>query len=342
MKNKLFFKICLIWSILAFFLMGAYATGSAEDVGSFYKGKVVRLIVPFSPGGGYDTYARFLANAMEKYMDCTVIVINKPGGGGFVAINYMYESARKDGLTIAMAPEGLPLAQLMGTTGVRFDCRKFGWIGSINQDVRFLSVAVDSPYKSVDDLKKLKRPKAATVSVASTAGPSLMVAIEALKMDNAKIVAGYPGSVETIIAVKRGEADFCLRATHHLLVKNSLLRPIVAVNEKRVPEFSNIPAITEYDIEPGAQRMMQIIFSGKPSERSLITPPGVSVEKISFLRKMVQTCFSDPELVKKSKKAMLLVNPVTGKEAEASIKKMFKVSPKDIEKLKYIIFKKYL
>ena len=88
--------------------------------------------------------------------------------------------------------------------------------------------------------------------------------------------------------------------------------------------------------------MMQIIFSGKPTERSLITPPGVSIEKINFLRKTVSTCFKDPELVKKAKKAMLLVNPVTGEEAEASIKKLFKVSPEEIEKLKYIIFKKYL
>jgi tripartite-type tricarboxylate transporter receptor subunit TctC len=299
-------------------------------------------VVPFSPGGGYDLYARLIANAMANNLKCTVIVVNKPDAGGLVAINDLYDSPRTDGLTIAVAPEGLALAQIMKAPGVRYDCRKFGWLGSINQDVRFLAVANDSPHKSIADLKKLKPPKAATTEVTAPAGPALAIAIEALNMENTRIVAGYPGSSEVILAVRRGEADFSVRATAHLVGKNVFLRPLVVIDKKRAPEFPDIPAITEFDIKPEAKRMMEIVMSGKASERSLITPPGVSSEKIIFLRKLARTCFQDPDLLKTAKKMALPISPLTGEDAERGVNNILKLTPGEIEKLRYVIFEKYV
>ncbi len=341
MKGKQFCKYCIFLATMAIIMTGASAA-AAVDVASFYRGKVVRLVVPFSPGGGYDLYARLLGNSMGKKLKCTVIVINKPDAGGLVAINDLYDTPRTDGLTLAMAPEGLALAQIMKAPGVRYNCRKFGWLGSINQDVRFLAVASDSPFKSIADLKKLKQPKAATTEVTAPAGPSLAIAIEALNMENAKIVAGYPGSSEVILAVRRGEADFSVRATAHLIGKNAFLRPLVVIDGKRAPEFPNIPAITEFDIKPETKKMLDIVMSGKPSERSLLTPPGVALEKITFLRKLAQTSFRDPELLKAAQKMALPVSPLTGEDAEAGVNTILKLSPKEVEKLRYVIFDKYV
>ncbi|MFC1814364.1 Bug family tripartite tricarboxylate transporter substrate binding protein [Thermodesulfobacteriota bacterium] len=342
MKTKPSWKFCVLFVILAVFLTGAADRASAADIASFYRGKTMRFVVPFSPGGGYDTYARILASVLEKKLGCDVIVINKPGGGGLVAINNLYDSPRKDGLTISMGPESLPFAQAIGASGVRFDSRKFGWLASIFKDIRFVMVDVDAPYKSIEELKKLERPKAAVTSITSPAGPSLIVALELLNMENAKIVAGYPGSSEVLLAVKRGEADFCVQSKSHLLKKDPFVRPLVLIEEKRDPDFPNIPTASEIvAMTPEKKRIQEIIALGQASGRAVITPPGVSNEKIRFLQKVVFASLKDPEFIKKTQKVGLRLNPLTGEETAVLVEKALKVSPAEVKKLKHILFEKY-
>lgn len=88
--------------------------------------------------------------------------------------------------------------------------------------------------------------------------------------------------------------------------------------------------------------MLEIVLSGKPSERSLITPPGVSNEKINFLRKTVKMCFQDPDLLKTAQKMALPVNPLTGEDAERGVNNILKLDPTEIEKLKNVLFEKYV
>jgi tripartite-type tricarboxylate transporter receptor subunit TctC len=324
------------------FLLGVNPAEPAEDVASFYKGKVVRLIVGTTPGGAYDNYARLLAPVLQKRLNCTVAVVNKAGAGGIVAMNDLYEAPRKDGLTLGLAMEGTPLAQAIGVDGVRFDCRKFGWLATIYKDVRFLYGAPASPYKSIDDLRKLKPAKAATTTVTSPSGPTLILALEGLGMDNTKIIAGYPGSTEVILAVRRGEADFTCQSINHALKKDALVRPLVVVEEKRAPEFPNVPAFTEFGIKPEAKRVMDLIMMGQASGRALITPPGVSDEKITFLRDVISSSLRDPDFVKKAKTIGLELAPVTGDITAASVLKALDMTPEEAKKLKYIITQKYL
>ncbi len=342
MNSKLSLKWCVVFAILAVFLTGVADKASSQDVASFYRGKTMRFMVPLSPGGGYDTYARIMASVIEKKLGCNVVVINKPGGGGLVGMNDLYEAPRKDGLTIAMAPESLPFAQAIGTRGVRFDCRKFGWLASIYKDVRFLMVGIDSPYKTLDDLKKLERSKAAVTSVTSPAGPTLILALEMLNLDNAKIVAGYPGSSEVLLAVKRGEADFCAQSISHISKKDPLVRALVILEEKRDSSFPDIPSYTELvNLTPEKKRLEEIIALGQASGRAVVTPPGVSNEKIRFLRKLVDDCLKDPEFIKKTQKVGLPLNPLTGEQTMALVEKALNVSPEEVKKLKQIMFEKY-
>jgi tripartite-type tricarboxylate transporter receptor subunit TctC len=342
MKSNQFGKYCVLLTIVAVFLLGANPAEPAEDVASFYRGQVVRLVVGTTPGGAYDNYARLLSPVLQKRLSCTVAVINKAGAGGLVAMNDLYEAPRKDGLTLGLAMEGIPLAQAIGVDGVRFDCRKFGWLATIYKDVRFIYVAPASPYKSIDDLKKLKPAKAATTTVTSPSGPTLVLAIEALGIDNAKIIAGYPGSTEVILAVRRGEADFTCQSINHALKKDALVRPLVVVEEKRAPEFPNVPAFTEFGIKPEAKRVMELIMMGQASGRALVAPPGVPDEKIKFLRNVISSSLKDPEFVKKAQTLGLELDPVTGDKTAANVQKALDMTPDEAKKLKYIITQKYL
>lgn len=342
MKNTRFMKLCLFGLTLIVFITGVVVSSSAEDLASFYRGKIIRYVVPFTPGGGYDTYSRLLAATLEKKLGCNVVVINKPGAGGLVGINNFYQSAKKDGLTLAIAPEGIPLAQAIKSSGVRFDCRKFGWIGSVYQEVRFVAVGIDSPIKTIQDLKKLQQPKGGVTSVTGPAGPSTVLALEVLDMENAKIVAGYPGSTELILAVKRQEADFTVQSINHLLKKDPLLRPLAVAEEKRAPQFPDTPAFTESGVKPKAKRMLDIINYGKPAGRCVIAPPGVAKEKIAFLRKVVADSYKDPEFVKRATKMGLNINPMTGEEAEEGVAKTLEITDEEVKWLKYTLYEKYL
>jgi len=343
MKN-MFFRIFGVFCFCTavFFMAAAADHTSAADVASFYHGKTLRLVVGTSPGGSYDNYARLLAPVLQKRLDCKVAVINKPGGGGVVAMNDIYDTPRKDGLTLAIAPEGIPLAQAIGASGVRFDCRKFGWLATIYKDVRFIYVGLDSPIQTIEDLRKLKQPKAATTSTTSPSGPTLILALEVLKMDHAKVIAGYPGSTEVILAVKRGEADFTVQSINHILKKDPLVRGIAVVDEKRASQFPDIPAFTEFGVNPEAKRMMEIITMGQASGRAVITPPGVSNEKIAFLRNVISACLSDPEFLKKAQTVGLELDPVPGDQTAANVEKALEVTPDEIQKLKHAISSKYM
>ena len=100
--------------------------------GPFYEGKTIRIIVGFSPGGGYDIYARAIARHMGKHIpgNPTIIVENMPGAGSLISANHLYRVAKPDGLTIGHFSGGLFFNQLMGQPGIEFDARKFEYIGA--------------------------------------------------------------------------------------------------------------------------------------------------------------------------------------------------------------------
>ena len=341
MKSSLFGKYCTLLAMVTVFLLGANPAEPAEDMASFYQGKVVRLVVASSPGGSTDINARLLAPALERYLKCTVVVVNKAGAGGMVGTNDFYNSSPKDGLTLMISMEGLPLAQALGAAGVRFDCRKFGWIAGLYKDSRSLQVAVGSPYKTLDDLRKLKQAKAAVSSVTSPAGPQVILAIEALNLENAKLVKGYPGSTEIKLALMRMEADFTVQSKSHIMRKDSFMRPLITVEEERDPDFPDLPTITEMKIKPETMRMMELIMKGNASGRALITPPGVPNEKIAFLRKVTAAALKDADYVASVKKADLFSNPISGEKTAESVEKALNASPEELEKLRFLILKKY-
>ena len=105
----------------------------ADAVADFYKGKVVNLVVGYGSGGGYDVYARLIATHLGKYIpgNPTVVVQNMPGAGSLRSVNYLYNSAPKDGTTIGSFARDMPLLGIIGGNGnVRFDPRKLTWLGS--------------------------------------------------------------------------------------------------------------------------------------------------------------------------------------------------------------------
>src|SRR5690242_2856158 len=125
---------------------------SAQTGADFYKGKTITYIASTSPGGGYDTYGRLVAEYLQKHLPgSTVIVKNMPGAGHIIGANAIYASP-PDGLTIGIFNTRLILNQVIHKEGIRFDLAKMSWVGKAASDPRVIVIASQSPIKSFSDL----------------------------------------------------------------------------------------------------------------------------------------------------------------------------------------------
>src|ERR1700719_2352406 len=192
----------------------AGAPAQADSVADFYKGKVVNLVVGYGSGGGYDVYGRLVATHLGKYIpgNPTVVVQNMPGAGSLRSVNYLYNTAPKDGTTIATFARDMPLLGIIGNNpNVRFDPRKFTWLGSSSSyanDAYLLMVRMDAPVKS---LEQARRPGGEPLVLGSTAegtsGTDVPMLLRNLLGLNIKLVAGYPDNGAVFLAVDRGEVN---------------------------------------------------------------------------------------------------------------------------------------
>src|SRR5437016_4521409 len=126
----------------------------------FYQNKTIQIVIGSAPGGLYDRWGRLFAKHMGKYIpgNPNLVAQNMPGGGSMVATNYLYGLAKPDGLTIGMFQTFMYLQQLVGVPEVKYDVRKFNWLGSQEKGQMMLYIRADSPYKSMDGILKAKEP----------------------------------------------------------------------------------------------------------------------------------------------------------------------------------------
>ncbi|MEW6672674.1 MAG: tripartite tricarboxylate transporter substrate-binding protein [Thermodesulfobacteriota bacterium] len=337
--KKNFVSICFFVFILS---LGVGSPLFAEDAASFYKGKILNFIVGYSPGGGYDTWSRFLAPVLEKELKCRVIVRNMPGAAGLVALNYMTLSAKKDGTFLMISPvAGAQLSQMLESEGVKYDCRKFNWLIRLDYEPQVIMVAKNSPFKTVDDLRKINKLIATGPEPTARAALSTILAGNALGLDNLKMVYGYPGSAEQIVAIMRGQSHLYSPSVGTALRNMDELNPILIVSKKRDPLLPDTPSVYESKLTPDGKKMMDKLLPLYEVGRSIITTPGVPPERVALLRKVLLKSMQDKELLEKGKKLQLFADILPGDEVEKLVNDMMDLSPEELKNIKYVVFEKF-
>ena len=178
----------------------------AQTVGEFYQGKALTVIVGNGPGGGFDVYARLLARHIGRYVPGhpTVVVQNMPGAGSLVAANYIYNLAPRDGTTFGLIARNLPLIGLLGQNpNVRFDPRKFTWLGSssdYSDDAYVLIVRKDAPVSSIEETLRPDGPPLVLGGTATGGGSSDVPTARAYwsRILNLLSARSQPGRVDLI------------------------------------------------------------------------------------------------------------------------------------------------
>src|SRR5258705_9721974 len=128
--------------------------GTSQAQTDFFQGKTVRIIVGYSPGGGYDALARMLSRHMGKYIpgNPTFLVDNMTGAGSLLAANYIYKVAKPDGLTMGHFSGGFAFSQVTGQPGVALDMQKFVYVGALARDERAIAFSKASGLPSMEKM----------------------------------------------------------------------------------------------------------------------------------------------------------------------------------------------
>jgi tripartite-type tricarboxylate transporter receptor subunit TctC len=333
----------VLWSL--FFNSTLYAQSS------FYQGKAVRVVRGGQPGDLYDLWTRLIAQHLGNHIPGNpgITVQNMPGAGSVIAANYIYNIAKPDGLTVGSINPGIYMDQLIGRKEVQFDWSKFNWIGTPEQTESVFFIRGDSPYKSIDDVRKAAEPpKCGSTGTGSTTYhiPRLIEDILGAKFT---IITGYQGAADIDVAIERGElqcrlitvAAFFGREPHKTWFKKGFARPLVQTGRKRDPSLPDTPTFYELmdrsKTSDASRRLAILVMAPNEFGRPWTAPPGIAADRLKLLRSAWNDTLKDPELLAEAQKRGWPVEPVSGEEMEALAKEVIAQPPDVVQKLKKLL-----
>ena len=307
-----------------------------------YAGKTVTIVVGYKAGGGYDATARLLARHLPKHIPGkpTMIVQNMPGANSLIAANHVFSVAKPDGLTIGTFNRNLPIAQLTKVDGVKFDMRKFVWIGSAASESTILAIRTDLGYKNLDDLKKASK----TVVIGAT-GPGantydFPLLLKELLGLNLKIVSGYSSSADIMLAIERKEVDGRAGSFSSIrpFIDRKLVHPVIRARASEAG-IEKLPVDESLAPNARAKAIMALRSAPEVIGRPYVMPPGTPDATAKIMREAFASVMQDKELVAESTKAKMELEFVHGDEAQKVLKEVLE-QPKDVveEFSKYIKF----
>ena len=331
--------------ILALAVCGASVLpASAEPVEAFYRGRTVTVLIGYSIGGGYDSYARGLARHIAKHLpgNPTVIAQNLPGAGSLKLANNLYNVAPRDGSTFGAFGRGLAMEPLLGDKNVAFDARRFTWLGSIANEVSVCTSWQTSPVKSWGDMLTHEF----TVGGEGSGSDPDIFAMMLKSLFGAKIkrVTGYPGSPEMSLAMERGEIDgrcgwslSSIAAQKPEWLTEGKIRILVQLGLARSPDLPDVPLVTDFATSERQRQILRLVLSRQVMGRPFAAPPDLPEDRRRALRDAFDQTMKDPEFLADAAKAGLEVNPVAGAELDRLIGELYATPPDVVEEARAAI-----
>lgn len=319
-------------------MLAAVLTPNAQAQ-DFYAGKTLTVVVANTAGSGYDAYGRLLARHIVKHIPGrpTVIVQNMPGAGSIKATDFTANVAPKDGTLITLAMPGAMIEPLTGDAAkFRYDPQRLAYIGTMDSGTRMCMTTPASKVKSMADARSMKSIMAATAAGSSAYDyPHFMNALLGTQFN---VVTGYPGPGDLFLAAERGESDgVCgLDISTYTTLRPSWLsgekkaNPLIQFGMEVNPKATALgfPSVWEF-AKPEDRPLLELILSQQVFQRPFLAPPGTPEAQVRTLRNAFNAVLKDPELIEEAQKANMELNPRTGEEVEALVKKIF-AAPKDL------------
>lgn len=323
---------------LATLLILLFATAppaTADTVADYFKGRRVSIMVGYETGGGYDLYARLIAQFLSRHLpgQPTVIVQNMPGAGGLKAARYLLEVAPQDGTMLGLLAQTIPFDTALGYSA-DVDAGKFQWIGRIATNVEVGVAFAKSGIHNFDAVR------AREVSVGGTGGTGSSTVVPFLlgRLAGArfKLVSGYRSANEAMLAMERGEVEMVgatgistLLARWAPKLEDGSMKMIYQSALGRHPDLPKVPTIGELGRSDEDRQTLDLFASSSAIGRSLVAPPGAPQDRVAALRHAVAAALSDPALRAFAAERSILLEPASAEEIGGLVRRIL-ATPKPI------------
>jgi tripartite-type tricarboxylate transporter receptor subunit TctC len=315
---------------------------------NFYEGKTIRIVVGFSPGGGYDALARMLSRHMPKYIpgNPTIIVENMAGAGSLLAANHVYRVAKPDGLTFGHFSGGFAYNQATGQPGIELDMQKFVFIGAVARDESAIAMTKASGITSMEKWFAAKTPvKLGNTGPGAFGTDNVLKVVKAALNLPAQIISGYKGTADMRLAAESGEIDGTtwgwdsMRGTWQKAIESGIVIVVLQAVPKPFPDLPNVPLAIDLAKTAEAKQLIEYgIHYPSKITKTLALPPGTPSDRAQILQRALQETVKDAEFIAEADKAKIGLAPVTADDMKKTIEGIFKLDPGLMGKLKTILF----
>jgi tripartite-type tricarboxylate transporter receptor subunit TctC len=298
-------------------LVGLATTALAQTADNdFYKGKTITIVVGSTPGGGYDADARVVARHIARHIpgNPTVIVQNMPGARGMTAANYMFNLAKRDGTFMAILEREHLIDAYLIPDGVRYDERKFSWIGSVGSEDGVAFAWHTAPQRTIEDIRR------AEFIVGGYSNSAVLPLIYNSTIGTKfKVIKGYTGSGTVLLAVEKGEVQGIgnyslsnILAKHADWIKKDQIRILFQSGAKRNPALPDVPLALDFALSEEKRQVLHLWLAPNEVARPFAMPPEVPAARLQTLRQAFMALFEDPAFLAEANSLGMVIDPKDG------------------------------
>jgi tripartite-type tricarboxylate transporter receptor subunit TctC len=308
----------------------------AQGVEDFYKGRNVDLYIGYSVGGAYDLYARVIGRHLGTHIegDPTLVPKNFEGAGSLRLANFLYRVAPQDGSAIGTIGRGIAFDPLLIGQADAFDAQKFSWIGSANNEVSVCVARSDSGITKFEDLFTKELTVGGTGTSADT--DQFPRVLNHVLGTHFKIVEGYPGGNDVMLAMERGEVQgrcgwswSSVKSTHKSWIDDKRMVVLIQLSLSKHSELPDVPLVMDFAKTDKQRQILKMVFARNVMGRPYLAPPNLPANRLAALRAAFMATMADKNFLAEADKTQLEINPVSGADVEALVKDVY-ATPADV------------
>ncbi|MFM2445476.1 MAG: hypothetical protein RJB09_2662, partial [Pseudomonadota bacterium] len=318
------------------------SVAQAQTVEQFYAGKTMELIVGYPPGGSNDVYGRAVARNIGRFIGGhpQVVFRNMPGAGSILAANHIYNVAPRDGTVLGLLAATNTLDEKLGAAGVKFETGKFTWIGRVAAGTNVTAVWRTSKLQTIQDAFTTEASLGAT-GAGSTVFiyPNVLNRVLGTKF---KMVMGYGGSNEAMLAMERGEVEGhstsleAYKSARADWLKSGAVRVLVQYGLTRHPDLPDVPTCLELATTDEQRRILGAVVNATEIGKSILSTPGVPAERTRALRSAFMDMTRDGDFQSELEKMRVELTPMSGEKLQALVQEVGDISPELVSKIKAV------
>ncbi len=302
------------------------------------------MYVAGTAGGGIDLYARLVSRHIGRHVagKPTVTVQVMPGAGGIRAANFLAEQAPRDGTAIATFAGGPILEPLIGARNPGYDMSAFTWLGAITKDIGLCMAWGTTPFKTIDDVKRQQMVVAGTGAGSDT--DTWPIVLNDVLGTRFKLVTGYLGSQETILAIERGEAHGRCVFSHSALkiakpdwLRDKKINVLLLTALNASPDFPGVPAVVDLVTKPEDRQLLELMVGPTAMARPFVAPPALPASKATLLRRAFDATMQDPEFRAEAARLQADLAPTAGEDVQKLVARLYATPRPVIDRVKKLL-----